>query len=32
MDFKQSITDYAIKHYKLITVCMAVLTLALGAL
>jgi predicted RND superfamily exporter protein len=32
MDFKQAITDYAIKHYKLITICMVVFTLALGAL
>jgi len=32
MDFKQAITDYSIKHYKLVTVIMVVLTLGLGAL
>ena len=32
MDIKQAITDYSIKHYKLITICMVVFTLALGAL
>ena len=32
MDFKQAIIDYSIKHYKLITICMVVFTLALGAL
>jgi len=32
MDFKQAITDYSIKHYRLITICMVVFTLALGAL
>ena len=32
MDFKHTITDYSIKHYKLITICMVVFTLALGAL
>ena len=32
MDFKQAITDYSIKHYKLVTILMVVFTLALGAL
>ncbi len=32
MNFKQAITDYAIKHYKLFTISMVVFTLALGAL
>jgi uncharacterized protein len=32
MDLKRAITDYSIKHYKLITVCMVIFTLALGAL
>jgi len=32
MDFKQAITDYSMKHYKLVTICMVVFTLALGAL
>jgi len=31
MDFKQAITDYSIKHYKLLTILMVVFTLALGA-
>lgn len=32
MDLKSTITDYSIKHYKLITTVMVVFTLALGAL
>ena len=31
MDFKQTIADYSIKHYKLVTICMVVFTVALGA-
>jgi len=32
MDFKQSITGYSIKHYKVTTIGMVVFTLAMGAL
>jgi len=32
MDLKHKITDYCLKHYKLITAIMVVVTLALGAL
>jgi predicted RND superfamily exporter protein len=32
MDFKQVLTNYSIKHHKLITTAMVVFTLALGAL
>jgi len=32
MDFKQKITDYPIKHHKIVTIIMVVLTLGLGAL
>ncbi len=32
MAFKQALTNYSIKHYKLITTAMVVFTLALGAL
>jgi len=32
MHFKQKITDYPLKHYKLVTVIMVIFTLALGAL
>ncbi len=32
MDFKQTITDYSIKHNKLITICMVVIALAMAAL
>ena len=32
MDFKQKVTDYSLRHYKLITVIMVVFTLGLGAL
>ena len=32
MDLKQRITEYSLKHYKLVTIVMVVFTLALGAL
>ena len=32
MAFMQAITDYSIKHYKLVTICMVVFAVALGAL
>ena len=32
MDFKQTVTDYSIRHAKLITIVMVVFTLALGTL
>ncbi len=32
MDVKQEITDYSLRHYKLVTVVMVAFTLALGAL
>ncbi|MHC4113233.1 MAG: MMPL family transporter, partial [Planctomycetota bacterium] len=32
MDLKEKITDYCLRHYKLVTVVMVVLTLGLGAL
>ena len=32
MDLKEKITDYSLRHYKLVTVIMVVLTLGLGAL
>jgi len=32
MDIKQKITNYSLRHYKLVTVVMAAFTLALGAL
>jgi len=32
MDFKQEVTRFSIKHYKLVTVVMVLLTVALGAL
>ena len=32
MEFKQKVIDYPLKHYKLVTIVMLVITLALGAL
>ncbi len=32
MDFKQKITEYSLKHYKLVTIVMVAFTLILGAL
>ena len=32
MDFKETITEYSLRHYKLVTLIMVALTLGLGAL
>src|SRR3972149_7802411 len=32
MDFKRKLTDYSLRHYKLVTAVMVVFTLSLGAL